>query len=207
MRLADQFSVPPETNDNALLALSRSIAGAQCFEFSESARDGCFQVASSKPSSILSAVPVTRLPYANTWIEWMGWPGEPEDRRNRYACLLEASSDKLSAGRMTRDFKQIIFKLEAFIDYAAKAKEWAALDQAIDEKIEEIDQFVGWWKHNVRDAGRPVNIVASPQQLTVSAAEKQTGVKKWQVSRWAKAAPFVRGSGPEVPRLHYAVSA
>jgi hypothetical protein len=101
MRLADRFSFVTADADNGLIALSRDASDAQCFELTESARDACLQVASSKPTSILSAMPVTRLPYPKTWLEWIGWPGEPEAARSRYACFLEASSDDLCAGQMT----------------------------------------------------------------------------------------------------------
>jgi hypothetical protein len=52
---------------------------ARYFELADDARDACFQVAQSKPSSIVSALPMTRLPYAKIWIEWMAHgPAKPK---------------------------------------------------------------------------------------------------------------------------------
>jgi len=72
---------------------------AQYFELADDARDAYFQVAQSKPSSIVSALPMTRLPYAKIWIKWMAWPGEAKAYRNRYAVFLESPDGDLTAGR------------------------------------------------------------------------------------------------------------
>jgi Transposase DDE domain group 1 len=114
VRLADQIIAAAGTklDDSyfgALSALGADIARAECFELSDDIREACDQVAESKPSSILSAMPMMRLPYAKTWIEWTrppegiyqigSGPAEACSRPVRMGCLFDAP-DGLDNGRM-----------------------------------------------------------------------------------------------------------
>jgi hypothetical protein len=117
MRLADQIIAAAGAElDNsysgAIASLGADIARAQCFELSDDVREACCQVAQSKPSSILSAMPLMRLPYAKTWVEWSTPPetvfcdfsSSPDTfmecpRQFRVGCLFDAP-DGLDNGRM-----------------------------------------------------------------------------------------------------------
>src|SRR5215472_13371641 len=111
MRLADQIIAARGSNNDRVLygaisALAHELASAQLFDLSNEVRDACDHVACSRPSSILSAIPVTRLPYPKTWVEWQ--PGGPEVKHtnnkptpSRMGCLLAAADSKLQTGTMT----------------------------------------------------------------------------------------------------------
>jgi hypothetical protein len=112
-RLADQLMAAVGTLNDAGLAgaiglLAPSLARAECFEMSNDVRSACTQVSKSKPSSVVSALPLTRLPYASTWVEWQGGEIDPdrdpatETKRapSRMGCLLEAFDPTLSRGLM-----------------------------------------------------------------------------------------------------------
>lgn len=73
-------------------------------------------------------------------------------------------------------------KLDAIIDFARKIQDWPLLEQAIDEKIVEQEQFVQWWRESVRGPGK-INSRRTGG-IECSAAEKQTGITTQQVSRW-----------------------
>lgn len=79
-------------------------------------------------------------------------------------------------------------KLDAIIDMAARLKDWPLLESAIDEKIGQQIDFVGWWRDNVRRKGgerwKPID-VAEPRYQAED-AEQLTGLTKQQVSRWRK---------------------
>jgi hypothetical protein len=109
MRLADQLLAARGTANDRLTAgsisaLAADVARAECFELSEDVRNACYQVQRSKPSSIVSALPMARIPYAKTWIEWVGQPnGEdpPSASPCRFGCLYNAPDGDLDAGIMT----------------------------------------------------------------------------------------------------------
>jgi DNA N-6-adenine-methyltransferase (Dam) len=78
---------------------------------------------------------------------------------------------------------------DAVIQYAKRVKDWPLLEKAIDQKIEDQTEFVGWWqkhvtprkhlnRHNVDNADR--------HGLALERAEKLTGIKQPKVSKWAK---------------------
>jgi phage N-6-adenine-methyltransferase len=80
-------------------------------------------------------------------------------------------------------------KLDAVIDYAKRVNDWPLLEQAVDQKIEEQEEFVGWWKDTVtpgHGAGRGNKKVADRGPFSVDKAEKLTGITKQQVSKWGK---------------------
>lgn len=74
-------------------------------------------------------------------------------------------------------------KLDAIIDMAARLKDWPLLESAINEKIAQQIDFVGWWRDNVRRAGQGNN--AEPRYF-VEEAERLTGLSQQQTSRWRK---------------------
>jgi len=75
MRLYDELmaargSLMDELMHGAVSVLCGYLARAQCFQMSNQVADVCANVCRSKPSSILSALDLTRAPYPYTWIEW-----------------------------------------------------------------------------------------------------------------------------------------
>lgn len=81
--------------------------------------------------------------------------------------------------------KQNDAKANAFIDYAKKVQDWPLLESAVDQKIEDQDEFVCWWKNNVRSAGNP-SIIAESAKIGMGEALEYTGIRPDQVSRWRK---------------------
>lgn len=77
-------------------------------------------------------------------------------------------------------------KLEAVIKYAKRMHDWPLLEQAVEQKIEEQIEFVGWWNDNVGVfKGRPKNN-AGPRSFSAGEAEEILGIRVMQISRWAK---------------------
>jgi phage N-6-adenine-methyltransferase len=80
-------------------------------------------------------------------------------------------------------------RLNAIIDYAIKLKDWPLVVEAIDAKIEDQVEFVGWWRSNVQPHGTNrynVEISALKSLISVEEAFKQTDITPVQVSRWSK---------------------
>lgn len=81
--------------------------------------------------------------------------------------------------------KSVIAKADAVIDYAAKMHDWPLLEQAINKKLDEQQQFVDWWRANVRPNHRPS--ISNPVQdylYSCPQAEDVTRIKQNQVSKW-----------------------
>lgn len=76
-------------------------------------------------------------------------------------------------------------KLDAIIDMAARLKDWPLLENAIDEKIAQQIDFVQGWRDNVRRPGRR-SISADSALIAADDAERLTGIRHDQVSRWRK---------------------
>ena len=69
--------------------------------------------------------------------------------------------------------------------------DWPTLKIAIEQKIQDQTEFVGWWDESIRSVGNPAKkgkdlIVTDQGQLTVNTAEDLTGISKKQVSKWRK---------------------
>jgi hypothetical protein len=45
----------------------------------------------------------------------------------------------------------------AVIEYARRVKDWPLLERAVELKIEEQAEFVGWWEEKVRGKGKRSN--------------------------------------------------
>jgi hypothetical protein len=101
MRLADamlaaQGSTYDKLYGGTLASFAQGIAVAERYELREEVRRACAMVARSKPSSILAALPLLKLPYAETWIEWLLPAGEALaletcPRAVRAGCLIHAT--------------------------------------------------------------------------------------------------------------------
>ena len=78
---------------------------------------------------------------------------------------------------------------DAVIDYAKRVKDWPTLEEAIGIKLADQEAFIKWWREIVRRAGgkEAQAIRAERGELLPEAdAEKSTGIKHQQVSRWSK---------------------
>ena len=75
MRLYDKLLTTPgtildEAFCGAFTTLAQGLRQSQCFLLSPNLAAACEEVCWSKPSSILSAQKMLRVPYQHTWIEW-----------------------------------------------------------------------------------------------------------------------------------------
>lgn len=64
---------------------------------------------------------------------------------------------KSKVGKLTKfnpeTTKKNTAKLDAVINYAQTIKDWPLLEQAVDAKIEEQEQFIQWWEQCVQKPG------------------------------------------------------
>lgn len=72
------------------------------------------------------------------------------------------------------------------LEELARIQDWPSLEEAVDLKVAEQEVFVAWWGATVRDPGQPKKELSQngDNSLSVADAEKQTGIKKQQKSRW-----------------------
>lgn len=75
-------------------------------------------------------------------------------------------------------------KADALIEVAKRLKDWPLLEEAVDRKLEEQEEFVGWWRKNVRGPGKSNS--RRTGGIEMADAEAQTGISSQQVSKWAK---------------------
>lgn len=76
-------------------------------------------------------------------------------------------------------------KADAVIAFAKKVKDWPLLENATDQKLDELEELVTWWKANVspRHGGDQVRRSA---HLPLKDAEHLTGFKHQQISKCGK---------------------
>ena len=102
-----------------ITSLSGAIEQAERFVLHDDVAEAGYQLIRSRPSSLLDAMPLCRLPYRKLWIEWRGsvstasWPVYPTTESNpanrtvprpvprRMGCLIEATAADDRAGQMT----------------------------------------------------------------------------------------------------------
>src|SRR5262245_35982690 len=81
--------------------------------------------------------------------------------------------------------------IKAAIQQAAKLGDPAFFHEAVDAYVAEQAEFVAWWKAHVTPAqGTGLNPVVAKRATTgipAADATTQTGITKWQVSRWGSA--------------------
>jgi hypothetical protein len=83
-----------------------------------------------------------------------------------------------------RNAKKKHAEADAVIKYAKQVQDWTLLEQAVDEKIEHQRLFVGWWNANIRSKGEVHKENPDRRFLARDDAEKLTGIRQQQVSRW-----------------------
>jgi phage N-6-adenine-methyltransferase len=76
--------------------------------------------------------------------------------------------------------------LEYGIEEAKRIKDWPALEEAVDLKIEEQRKFVAWWKASVSTGHGGDRQVPSTRHLSFRDAEDITGMKHQRVSDLGK---------------------
>jgi len=75
-------------------------------------------------------------------------------------------------------------KLDAVIDYAKRVKDWETLEAAVEQKVEQIREFVGWWGDAVTIRKGTRTDLSAERGISCDAAEEMTGISNQQVSRW-----------------------
>jgi hypothetical protein len=112
MRLADALlaavgGLDDHAQFGAIASLAAAVAEAQHFELADEVAEACREIARSKPSSLLSALPMVRAPYAKTWFEWCDRadpnhpPASGKPVPKRLGCLVEAHTETLDRGTYT----------------------------------------------------------------------------------------------------------
>jgi ParB family chromosome partitioning protein len=79
-------------------------------------------------------------------------------------------------------------KLDAVIEYAKRMHDWPTLEQAVEQKLEEQQEFIGWWRENVgvRHAAGSKKNADRRSTFSTDQAEELTGITQQQVSKWKK---------------------
>jgi hypothetical protein len=99
MRLADHMLAAPGTPADLggfATSMAPYIKQAQRFEISDEVALACFDLLKSKPSALVAALPLCRIPYETMWVEYRGGLGEPcrNDRNapvpKRQGALIES---------------------------------------------------------------------------------------------------------------------
>jgi hypothetical protein len=106
MRLFDEIMALPGSIYDKLAYRSfsffcRNLKQAQCFELTESVAQACNHVMSARPTTLLQALPLNRLPYKYTWVETIKRQGgfsNGKDAPDRMGCLFVASDDTFHRG-------------------------------------------------------------------------------------------------------------
>jgi phage N-6-adenine-methyltransferase len=74
------------------------------------------------------------------------------------------------------------------IEHAKRIKDWPALEAAIEGKIEQQVEFVGWWRMHVsvNHSGDRSKSADRGTCFSLSQAEEATGIRNQTVSKWAR---------------------
>lgn len=101
--------------------------------------------------------------------------------------LMNTNGGKLPS--LPQNIKKQQAKFEAVIQYASKVQDWPLLIEAVEAKIEDQREFVGWWDNAVsigHGAGRGHKKSAGRGSFSKDQAEHDTEITHQQVSRWRK---------------------
>ena len=114
MRLFDQVtadvgSFMDQGTQGTISSVAASLKDCLRFELSPEVRDAALQVQQSKPSTIMAALPLCRLPYRSVWAEWSaGREANLRDKQagaapqpQRTGFLMEAVDEALQRGNIT----------------------------------------------------------------------------------------------------------
>jgi hypothetical protein len=115
MRLADALIAAAGSPDDELYggsmgSFAEAVAVAEKYELHEEVRLACVSVTGSKPSSLLSALPYLRAPYAQCWFEWTLPAGETLAKLTcrrpvRVGCLIHAGGPAQGAMHVALDWQ------------------------------------------------------------------------------------------------------
>lgn len=111
-----------------------------------------------------------------------------EREAGEVVALRPNSSRALTEFKPEETFKNEI-KSDAIIEFAVKTRDWSLLAKELQEKAENLAEFVHWWDHLVgvnHGAGRGNKKNAEPHSFSVVEAEALTNYKQYQVSRLGK---------------------
>ena len=79
---------------------------------------------------------------------------------------------------------------DAVVRYAQRVLAWPMLERAIEQKLDDQAEFVAWWDASVGDKPGPgrgkkgQKPSPDPGRVFLADAEKLSGIKNQQVSRW-----------------------
>jgi hypothetical protein len=112
VRLTDHLKAQCGTEDDIggiFTNISKAIESAERFELTDDVARACYHLTQSKPSSLLSAMPLCRAPFRSIWLEWRGGlVDEMEYKRDpmfapkpiKQGCLIE-TDETYQCGMMT----------------------------------------------------------------------------------------------------------
>ena len=78
-----------------------------------------------------------------------------------------------------------IAKADAVIDFAKRVGDWPLLEKAVDEKLDEQEDFVEWWRVHVTARKGGGTKSQNGDLVSTDKAETLTGITKHQVSKWS----------------------
>jgi DNA N-6-adenine-methyltransferase (Dam) len=95
-------------------------------------------------------------------------------RRN----LIRSGNGRLPIKFDPKRFRLNDRALDFTIEEAKRIRDWASLEEAVKQKIEEELKFVRWWKATVRKAGQPKKRILPDTGIILSepAAKEMTGI-------------------------------
>lgn len=118
MTLADDILAARGTDidlGGSITSIGTAIEKAQRFVLSDDVVIACHQVTKSRPASLLSAMPICRLPFPKIWIEWRGSiaaelgldrPTAERPTPKKMGCLIEGSDAGGQRGQMSWAWQQ-----------------------------------------------------------------------------------------------------
>ncbi len=75
------------------------------------------------------------------------------DRRRGRVTALTQRKTGLPAKFKPEEAKDRDAKADAVIEYAKKVRDWPLLLEAVEQKMDELEELVRWWRENVRKKG------------------------------------------------------
>jgi len=162
MILADDILAARGTLDDfggMISSISHGIEQAERFVLSDDVAHAGYQLIRSKPSSLLDAMPLSRLPHRTMWFEWSGdasaeagWNLFPSTERDpskrtidrttprRMGCLVEGADDNGQRGSMTwawqhHDKGVSVCGLGVMFDWAGDVAAWGQASLAASGQL------------------------------------------------------------------------
>lgn len=183
MRLFDHLMAMPGTRDDKVTYRSFSffahfMKNAQCFELSDDVAQACIHVMSTRPSTLLQALPLQRLPYPVTWVEYserFGGADNGKDAPEKIGCLLISDGKNLLKG--TAYYAWIHKEHGITINPLALAFDWSEDAQPIYEQLANSRPDIPIYNRLAKSYNDKFSSLAATDELTA-------GMRL--ASRWGK---------------------